>query len=414
MRFVTLFLCALVLGSCSRVASSSSLPAPLRAAARTGGFKSVYEFSGSDGAKPFAGLVVLNKAFYGTTLFGGSSSACGAEGCGTVFTLSPRGTENVIYSFQGNADGENPFGGLTKLNGTLYGITQAGGTHNDGTVFAIAPSGSKRTLYSFAGSTSDGKGPMATLLSYNGILYGTTEYGGANGFGTVFAIMPSGKETVLYSFAGQPDGASPRSGLVVVNGTLYGTTEYGGSGACPNYNPAGCGTVFSITTTGQEEVTYSFGQAGSDGTRPLASLVNAAGMLYGTTWSGGANGDGTVYQITLTGQESVIYSFAGTPDGANPFAGLTYFKGTLYGTTSSGGVGGTGCPPSDNGCGTVFSMTASGVESVLYSFQGNADGESPEAGLATFSGNLYGSAAEGGQGCANTGPGCGTIFRLTP
>ena len=415
MRFATLFLCALVLGSCSRLASSSALPAPLQSAAAQAkaGFKSVYKFSGPDGAKPFAGLVVLNKTLYGTTLFGGNSSACGAEGCGTVFALSPSGTESVVHSFQGNADGENPFGGLTKLDGVLYGTTQAGGANNNGTVFSITSSGAKRLIYSFAGSPGDGKSPMATLLAYNGTLYGTTESGGANNVGTVFSIKPSGKEKVLYSFQGQPDGATPRSGLIVVNGTLYGTTEYGGTGACSNYNPAGCGTVFSVTTSGQEVLEYSFGQSGSDGTRPVATLVNAAGMLYGTTWSGGASGDGTVFQVTPTGQESVIYSFAGPPDGANPFAALTYFKGTLYGTTSGGGAGGSGCEPSDNGCGTVFAMTASGGESVLYSFQGNADGESPQANLTTLNGHLFGSASEGGQGCANTGPGCGTIFRIT-
>ncbi len=397
------------------MASSSTLPVRLQpvAAKAKPGFKSVYEFNGPDGAKPFAGLVVLNKTVYGTTLFGGNSSACGAEGCGTVFALTPSGTESVIYSFQGNADGENPFGGLTKLNGVFYGTTQAGGANNVGTVFAITPSGAKRLIYSFAGSPGDGKSPMATLLAYNGTLYGTTEFGGANNVGTVFSIKPSGKEKVLYSFQGQPDAAGPRSGLIAVNGTLYGTTEYGGSGTCSNYNPAGCGTVFSVTTSGQEAVQYSFGQSGSDGTRPVSSLVNVTGTLYGTTWSGGASGNGTAFQISPAGDESVIYSFTGPPDGANPFAGLTYFKGTLYGTTARGGTGGSGCPPSDNGCGTVFALTPSGGESVLYSFRGDADGATPQAGLTTLNGHLFGSASEGGKGCVNSGPGCGTIFRIS-
>ncbi len=415
MRLVSLFLCALILGSCARVTSSSALPAPIRAALpATKNFKPLHEFAGLDGAKPFASLVWFNNVFYGTTLFGGNSSACGAQGCGTVFSMTPSGTEAVIYNFQGNSDGENPFGGLTKVSGVLYGTTQAGGANNLGTVFTISPSGSKTVIYSFKGMPSDGKSPMTTLLSYNGKLYGTTEFGGANDDGTVFSITPSGKEKLLYSFRGQPDGAYPRSSLIAFAGTLYGTTEYGGtSSACSTYNPSGCGTVFSLSTSGQEAVLYSF-QGQPDGSRPLSGLVNpGAGLLYGTTWGGGATGLGTVFQITPVGLATVIYSFAGAPDGANPFGGLTYYNGALYGTTSGGG-GSSQCPPSGNGCGTVFSISLLGGEKVLYSFQGGADGASPQASLVAHSGNLFGSAAEGGQSCGNSSPGCGTIFRVIP
>ena len=178
-----------------------------------------------------------------------------------------------------------------------------------------------------------------------GTLYGTTAYGGATNNGTVFKITTSGGETPLHSFGGSGDGIRPLAGLINVSGTLYGTTFQGGAN--------GHGTVFAIIESGKksgkESVLYSFGATSADAANPEARLLNVKGTLYSTTFEGGTINDGTVFAITLSGTETVLYSFkAGSGDGANPAAGLIDVKGTLYGTTENGGA---------NQGGIAFSLT---------------------------------------------------------
>jgi uncharacterized repeat protein (TIGR03803 family) len=178
------------------------------------------------------------------------------------------------------------------------------------------------------------------LIDVKGTLYGTTVEGGAYNNGTVFSITPGGKEKVLYSFPYYPGSAVGPSGLVDVKGTFYDTTQNGGA--------YGFGTFFSITPGGKEKVLYSFGR-GSDGAYPMATLLNVNGTLYGTTGFGGAgNAFGTVFSITLSGHETVLYSFQGGSDGRFPYSGLSYVNGTFYGTTNSGGA---------HDSGTVYSIT---------------------------------------------------------
>jgi len=201
----------------------------------------------------------------------------------------------VLYSFKGG-DGSSPYAGLLNVKGTLYGTTYDGGASNYGTVFSITTSGTETVLHSFKGGSGDGESPLAGLINVKGTLYGTTFTGGVDGFdGTVFKITPSGTETLLYSFKGNTgtalDGERPQAGLINLKGTLYGTTYNGGAS---NY-----GTVFSITTSGTETVLYSFKGGSGDGESPLAGLINVKGTLYGTTLEGGASrGYGTVFSIT--------------------------------------------------------------------------------------------------------------------
>jgi uncharacterized repeat protein (TIGR03803 family) len=146
------------------------------------------------------------------------------------------------------------------------------------------------------------------------------------------------------------DGATPVGTLVDVNGALYGTTDSGGgSGGCDG----GFGTVFSVTATGTEKVLYDFG-GGSDGTYPLANLINVKGVLFSTIYYGGANDDGTVFTVTTTGAEKVLYNFGRDSDGAYPHANLINVKGMLYGATLAGG--GYGCHRYGPGSGTVFAL----------------------------------------------------------
>jgi uncharacterized repeat protein (TIGR03803 family) len=291
----------------------------------------VYAFKGvqssvSDGAYPDAPVVDVHGTLFGTTYGGGANRA------GTVFSIASSGAETLLHSFAGKpSDGSNPTAGLVNVNGTLYGATTAGGKNDDGTIFSITPSGTEMVLHSFAGKPKDGSHPSSALHDVRGTLYGTTESGGASDMGTVFSIAPSGTETVLYSFkGGTGDGADPRAGLIDVKGTLYGTTLGGGL--------RGRGTAFSIAPSGKETVLYNFRGLKNDGTYPVSTLVNVKGMLYGTLSGGTSHRHGAVFSLTLSGAEKVLHSFTGGPgDGADPAGGVVNVSGTLYGTTYNGG-----------------------------------------------------------------------------
>jgi uncharacterized repeat protein (TIGR03803 family) len=334
-----------------------------------------------------------------------------ASGCGTVYSITPSGTETVLHSFKGAKDGAIPAARLIVLNGTLYGTTSdAFGSakcpgQGCGTVFSITPLGHETVLHRFAGPPDDGEGPVARLLNVNGTLYGTTVEGGANicNCGTVFSITRGGKEKVLYSFRSGTDGAYPRAGLVEVKGTLYGTTLSGGAYStyyCSSREGPGCGTVFTITPSGKEKVLHSFGN-GTDGTHPNTALIEVKGTLYGATGGGGTSGLGTVFSITPSGRETVLHSFSG-PDGQKPTATLLNVNGTLYGTTYQGGA---------YSGGTVFSITLSGSETVLYSFKGPASGQGGhyplDSGVIDVNGTLYGTTWMGGA------HGDGTVYSIT-
>lgn len=398
----------------------------------------LYSFTGrADGGYPVEAGVILDASgnLYSTTIYGGITDCTNGSGCGTVFMVDPTGNETVLYSFTNGPDGAHPEGGVVQdAAGNLYGTTNQGGTGGCtgvgcGVVFKVDPTGKETTLFSFPaanesnlGDYPSGATPEAGLvLDAVGNLYGTT-LGGASalgdgqGLGAVFEVDTTGNETVLHSFTGAPDGARPEAGLVRdAAGNLYGTTFYGGIGDCDS-GSVGCGTVFMVDPTGNETVLYSFTGA-PDGAYPLASLVqDAAGNLYGTTVSGGSSGNGTVFKIDATGQETVLHSFSPSNlqvDGAEPRAGLILdIAGNLYGTTSLGGA---------YGFGTVFMVDTTGKETILYSFTGGADGGQPEGQLVQdAAGNLYGNTVYGGDtesgSCwefSSIELGCGTVFKLT-
>jgi len=224
----------------------------------------------------------------------------------------------------------------------------------------------------------------------------------------------TGGYQLLYSFKGTPDGASPLSGLLAVHGTMYGTTLNGSSNYCSqscgsNECYLGCGTVFSVDKAGSESVVYNFKgnfNSAQDGSWPFAGLTSMGGSLYGTTSSAGL-GYGTVYTVSTSGSETVLYRFTGGSDAEDSEATMIAVNGTLYGTSVYGG--GTGCGGA--GCGTVFAVTPAGKESVLYRFTGGSGGDRVYAGLTYLHGKFYGATLEGGSGCGSTG--CGTIFSLT-
>jgi uncharacterized repeat protein (TIGR03803 family) len=287
--------------------------------------------------------------FYGTTYLGGSNEL------GTVFKITPSGTAITLHTF-GGSDGSQSLAGLVQAtNGDFYGTTYMGGSEGKGEVFKITRSGAFTTLHSFCSQSGcmDGENPFAGLIQgIDGNLYGTTFGGGSpKGFGTVFKITPSGMLTTLHSFCTQggcPDGQFPQTGLVqATNGNLYGTTIAGGA--------YGDGTIFKITPSGKLTTLYNVCSENGcpDGNYLIAGLIQATdGNLYGVMDVGGANGSGTIFKITLSGTLTTLYNFCsqnGCPDGQYPGGGLVQATdGNLYGTTDDGGA---------NGEGTVFSLS---------------------------------------------------------
>jgi len=235
-------------------------------------------------------------------------------------------------------------------------------------------------LYSFTGGT-DGSSPQSGVtLDAAGNIYGTTPYGGNpgcdSGCGTVFKVDRNGNEGTLYSFLGGTDGANPFSQLVIGrSGNLFGTTNRGGD----RCGETGCGTVFEIRPEGEEVNTYRFTFYDiHDGSHPWAGLlIGQGGIAYGTTFAGGASGEGAVYAISES-KERVLHSFIGGSDGAFPYGPLIKDKaGSLYGMTS---FGGDYCPEGPtSGCGVVFKIRPQGREEVLYRFPGGINGAVPLA-----------------------------------
>jgi len=316
----------------------------------------VYSFDVTDGELPYGGPVqATNGTLYGTTTYGG------ANGAGSIYEFPPGGQLTTLYSFCSKAncaDGERPWGSLIEAtNGDLYGTTFTGGAYDSGTVFKITPTkGKLTTLYNFCTlqGCADGVAPYSGLVqASNGNLYGTTSSGGANNRGTVFEITPTkGKLTTVYSFCQKTnctDGAGPYGGLIQAsNGNFYGTTYKGGVNCVSD---DGCGTVFEIPTKGMLKTLYNFCTQSNcaDGANPQVGLVQATdGKLYGTTWLGGANGDGTIFSITTKGAPNTLVTFDGS-NGNQPWGVLFQAtNGTLYGSTFMGG---------SDGYGTVFSLS---------------------------------------------------------
>jgi uncharacterized repeat protein (TIGR03803 family) len=365
---------------------------------RSGGYESLYSFTGSpDGAQPTGGLIVDGQ-FYGTTQLGGDTRNC-HDGCGTVFRISSDGQERVVYRFKGRRDGKYPQAGLTELSGELYGTTYYGGTGSCpggcGVVFRVLL-GREKVIYSFKGG-ADGAYPERVLFAINGTLYGTTSAGGSRNEGTFFAVSPSGQESVVHSFqGGQNDGAVPVGNMAAVSGALYGATEKGGYG--------GGGTIFHAQPSGGEELVHSFVPS-KDGADPTGLVAFPdSDTMYGTATNGGSYGLGTLFYVLPDTAFSVIYNFQGhaSGDGAYPEAAPIVASYGLYGTTRGGGT---------HGNGTVYEMNVySEVESVLYSFGKVPDGVHPAAPLLDVYGTFYGTTMNGGS----HGNAAGTVFSIEP
>jgi uncharacterized repeat protein (TIGR03803 family) len=407
-------------------------------------FQVLHTFSaGADGADPIAGLTIDGSGnLYGTAESGGIG--CTDFGCGTVYKVVRRGATwltTPIYSFAGAPDGANPVGRVIfGPDGALYGTTSGGGTGctigfpGCGTIFKLQPPPTfcgnvrcpwKETiLYRFT-SPVDGYSPQGDLVfDAAGNLYGTTQGGGTGpcedyayrGCGTVFKLTHNGdgswSKSTLYSFQG-PDGEGPDAGVVLDQaGNIYGTTAIGGLTNCGS-NGSGCGVVFELAPSGSgwtETMLHTF-TGGADGNEPVSGLISdSAGNLYGTTYYGGAENFGVVYQLT-PGQDgwtfAELYSFTDT-GGLYPIGPLTLdTAGNLYGTASDGGMYGTG--------GTLYKLTwmnGQWINTTVYSlnFQGPSGGFPQGKVVIDAAGNLYSTSSTGPY----PSPDAGTVWEVTP
>ena len=336
----------------------------------------------------------------------------------------------LLYEFSGR-NGRGPSSNLvTDAAGNAYGTVAFGGQSQAGGVYQFSPTSGYHAIYGFSGP--DGRQPQGNLvMDTAGNFYGTTIYGGAyksgcnnQGCGVVFRLSPpknggAWTETVLYSFSGGDDGANPQAGVILDSaGNLYGTTEFGGSN--------GLGTVFEVSPAQGGTWTEIVILSVFEGLSPLGSLVfDDAGNLFGTTGSSGPQGGGTVFGLSPgpggTWTYTLVYAFDGfngSQDGDGPGAGLIFDNaGNLCGTTEYGGKYRQG---GNFGYGTVFELSpnfdGTWTESILYSFAGGSDGAVPQTALAFDpAGNLYGTTLQGGSGGFSClGNGCGTVFALVP
>ncbi len=359
------------------------------------------------GANPNAALVSDGGGFlWGTTQQGG------VNGVGTVFKVNAtNGMLTTVVQFTRNGTsnkGAYPYSALVNDgNGFFWGTTQQGGANGYGTIFKVnGVTGALATVVEFSGNGASNKGalPAAGLVSDgSGFFWGTTAAGGASDFGTVFKVSAlTGALTTLVEFTW--NGASNRGGYpraVLVNdgsGSFWGTAQQGGA--------SGFGTVFKVNAlTGALTTLVEFTGNGSSnkGTYPAAGLVrDGSGFLWGTTQQGGANGYGTLFKVSaFTGALTTVVQFTGdgaSNRGAHPYAGLlSDGHGFLWGATQSGGA---------KNYGTIFKVNAStGDLTTLVEFA--KKGNNPSSGLVSDGrGFLWGTTQEGG------GNGYGTVFKV--
>lgn len=392
--------------SCSAFALCMVCMCTSTAQAQSWGLSTLYQFqggiSGPDAGNPYGGVIKGSDGnYYGTTWYGGSGS-------GTVFKVTPAGVESIVYSFSGS-DGQMPFALVQGANGNLYGGTWYGG-QGYGVIFEMTTSGQETILQSFS-NTNGGPAYIqgGLTLGSDGNFYGTSAGGGTYGQGSLFRMTPAGQLTVLYSFTGS-SGTNPHGELLEAKaGQFLGSTAFGGDGSN--------GTVYKFTVAKDHFTVLHAFTGGADGALPWSNLIKGSdGAFYGTTQGGGTGtcsdytipaGCGTVFRVTVAGDESIAYHFAGYPtDGAYPTGGLTRGKdGILYGTTAAGGFLAPGnC---GSGCGTVFSLSTTGTRSILFACgeppdPWYSDCWGPSGTLLLSAGNvLTGTSSQGGNGWGN-------------
>jgi uncharacterized repeat protein (TIGR03803 family) len=348
----------------------------------------LHNFTGGtgDGQVPSAEVTLdASGNIYGTTDGGGADSE------GTLFEITAGGTESLVHSFGASGDGTIPDGAVIfDAGGNMYGTTNFGGANGDGTLWKFAADGTYTVLHSFD-NTGDGYFIRGRLIQdRKGNLYGTALFGGANGDGTVFKYSSRGKLRVLHAFSGT-DGQYPEHGVVRDrHGNLYGVTAFGGANDQ--------GSVYEIARDGTFTSLYSFTGKGDGGFLYGGLAIDRAGNLYGSTASYGANGQGTVFKLAPGGTLTTLYSFAsGSSDVGEPEGDMLLAGKKLYSTATTGGT---------NGAGGIYEVTLTGKESVLEDVP-TTGGDTYSAGVTKSGKTFYGTIESGGT------DGDGVVFSLT-
>ena len=367
----------------------------------------LYNFCAQGGCPglPDGGVIADSEGnLYGVTYAGGIG--------GTVFKLTPAGELSLLDSFDDSHRGVAPEGQLAfDQQGNVYGTAREGGanrylvTAGDGTLFKLSPDGTETDLYNFGANSTDGITPTGgVVIDAVGNLYGVTYRGGAYGVGIVFRVSPEGVETILHTFVNnKTDGSYPSAGLIMdSHSNVYGTTESGGL--------YGGGTVFEVTAQGSYRILHNFAAYPGDASAPEATLaLDSQGNLYGTTGYGGKYGGGAVFKMTPgsngSWSEIILGSFsrfARQPNNGcwDPTSDVVFdAQGNLYGTTMFGGLWVNGC---------AYEINSAGELTILHVFGKDHDGAQPFGNVLFYQGNLYGTTYVGGA-YAN-----GTVFKITP
>lgn len=361
------------------------------------GFEVIHNFTnGSDGGVPGYSLVLDKK---GRLL--GAASQGGTNGTGVVFRMTHKKSNwSVAPLYNMNSTDGQPEWGVTLYKGSIYTnasyVPVFGGACGSALQINHSQSGWQSVNMHTYVEKEDGCPTGNLVVDNSGNVYGVTQGGGANGWGSILELSYSNStwnETVLYSFEGSGSGGTPYSGLVFdKSGNLYGAATRGGSSGCDN----GCGTIFELSPSQSGwtyNVLYTF-QGGNDGGAPVAGLVfDKSGNLYGATESFGANGGGTIFELSPSQSGwsfNVLSSLTGS---TGPVAALTLDSaGAIYGTNFRNGA--------DN-YGSVFEVNQSGgswTYTDLYDFNGGSDGGYPGGGVTVDKkGNLYGTTVLGGS-----------------
>jgi uncharacterized repeat protein (TIGR03803 family) len=313
-------------------------------------------------------------------------------------------TVTTIYNFVGSDNSVDPLGVIAQgRDGDYYGVTAGAGR---GTIYKISTSGTFTLLHTFASDGSEGQSCNGLVLGSDGNFYGTCEQGGnnSNSTGTLFKVTPTGTLTVLHffdgTFSGTVDGCYPLGVPVQASdGNFYGTAfECGVNDA---------GLIYKITPAGIFTVVHAFAFGSGDGNQPKGALIQGSdGNLWGTTSSGGANNGGAVFKSSLTGTESLVFSFSACGTGTTgcaPAAGLVQGNdGNFYGTAEQGGASNEG---------VIFKVTPGGTYTLLHSFNITTDnGADPQLPLTLGTdSNFYGVATD----CFAGGCNPADLFRIT-
>jgi len=388
-------------------------------------FQTLYSFPGdaSQGALIYKGVTLDTSGnAYGTAALGVNNCPDSIDsdfGCGSVFQLSATNKLNLLVTFKG-PNGASPSGNLTLKGTNLYSTTPLGGANNDGTLFEVRTDGTHfKLLHQFDGTDGDGPGTLP-VFDKTGDLFSTTPYGGPaftgpqTGFGVLYEFTKVGNYIVDHDFSGGTDGGQPERPVMDKSGNIYAGTQIGGS--CDS-SSSGCGVVFEYTpSTGNFQVLHTF--ATLDGSAPAISGIDSKGNILGISFSGGANGDGTLWELTPKQgggyNYKKLWDFTGGADGSNPYTPQLTPGDVLYGASIFGGT---------DGYGVLWSFARKTGVVQLHSFSGS-DGAFPSGTpVINKSGAVIGTTRDGGSAssCTTTWDaqidtvfGCGTIFSYQP